>query len=167
MKGKTVLVTGGAGKMGSHLCEELLREGNYVICIDNLSTGSKENIFHLMDDPRFEFIRKDITEPYAVEVNEIFHLAYPDSCDYRRTHPIEVTRTAFMGTLNTLEVAKRTKCTFHYPEVKPISCEEIRKDQRKEQYYTDQQMMKHVIDSYVEKFGVRAVAIKLKKDDIK
>ena len=161
MKRKTVLVTGGAGRIGSRICAELLREGNYVICIDNLSTGTKANILQLMGHPHFEFIRKDITEPYAIEANEIYHLAYPELRDYRRAHPIETTRTAFMGTLNTLEVARRTKCIFHYPELKLFSCEEIRRSTDLEQYDSDQKTMKHIINSYVEKFGVQAVAVRL------
>lgn len=102
-----VLVTGGAGFLGSHLCERLLKEGNDVICVDNLFTGSKDNIRHLMDNPYFEFIRHDITEPLYVEVDEIYNLACPASPAYYQSDPIKTAKTCVIGAINMLGLAKR------------------------------------------------------------
>lgn len=102
-----VLVTGGAGFLGSHLCERLLKEGNDVICVDNLFTGSKGNIRHLMDNPYFEFIRHDITEPLYVEVDEIYNLACPASPAYYQSDPIKTAKTCVIGAINMLGLAKR------------------------------------------------------------
>lgn len=102
-----VLVTGGAGFLGSHLCEKLLKEGNDVICVDNLFTGSKDNIRHLMTNPYFEFVRHDITEPLYVEVDEIYNLACPASPVQYQYDPIMTTKTSFLGALNVLDLAKR------------------------------------------------------------
>lgn len=104
---KRILVTGGAGFLGSHLCEVLLSEGNDVICVDNLFTGSKENIRHLMTNPYFEFIRHDITEPLYVEVDEIYNLACPASPIYYQFDPIKTAKTSVIGSLNMLGLAKR------------------------------------------------------------
>lgn len=106
---KRILVTGGAGFLGSHLCERLLREGNDVICVDNLFTGSKDNIRHLMENPYFEFIRHDITEPLYVEVDEIYNLACPASPIHYQHDPIKTAKTNVIGTLNMLGLAKRVK----------------------------------------------------------
>lgn len=103
-----VLVTGGAGFLGSHLCERLLKEGNDVICLDNLFTGSKDNIRHLMGNPYFEFIRHDITEPIFVEVDQIYNLACPASPVHYQHNPIKTAKTSVYGALNTLGIAKRT-----------------------------------------------------------
>lgn len=103
-----VLVTGGAGFLGSHLCERLLNEGNDVICLDNLFTGSKDNIRHLMGNPYFEFIRHDITEPIYVEVDQIYNLACPASPVHYQHNPIKTAKTSVYGALNTLGLAKRT-----------------------------------------------------------
>lgn len=102
-----VLVTGGAGFLGSHLCERLLMEGNDVICVDNLFTGSKDNIRHLMSNPYFEFIRHDITEPLYVEVDQIYNLACPASPIHYQHDPIKTAKTSVMGALNMLGLAKR------------------------------------------------------------
>lgn len=102
-----VLVTGGAGFLGSHLCEKLLKEGNDVICVDNLFTGSKDNIRHLMSNPYFEFIRHDITEPLYVEVDEIYNLACPASPVYYQSDPIKTAKTCVIGAMNMLGLAKR------------------------------------------------------------
>ncbi|MBQ7066426.1 MAG: SDR family oxidoreductase [Lachnospiraceae bacterium] len=103
-----VLVTGGAGFLGSHLCERLLNEGNDVICLDNLFTGSKDNIRHLMGNSYFEFIRHDITEPIYVEVDQIYNLACPASPVHYQHNPIKTAKTSVYGALNTLGLAKRT-----------------------------------------------------------
>ena len=105
---KRVLVTGGAGFLGSHLCEKLLAEGNDVICVDNLFTGTKENIAHLMSNPYFEFIRHDVTNPLYVEIDQIYNLACPASPIHYQYNPIKTTKTSVIGALNMLGLAKRT-----------------------------------------------------------
>ena len=106
---KRILVTGGAGFIGSHLCERLLAEGNEVICLDNYFTGSRENIFHLMADPRFEPVRHDVTAPYYAEVDEIYNLACPASPVHYQYNPIKTVKTSVMGAINMLGLAKRVK----------------------------------------------------------
>ena len=104
---KKILVTGGAGFLGSHLCERLLNEGNEVICLDNYFTGSKRNIIHLMDNPYFELIRHDITSPFYIEVDEIYNLACPASPIHYQYNPIKTVKTSVMGAINMLGLAKR------------------------------------------------------------
>jgi len=104
---KRILVTGGAGFIGSHLCERLLDEGNEVLCLDNFFTGSKQNIVHLMDNPYFELIRHDITQPYYAEVEEIYNLACPASPVHYQYNPIKTIKTSVMGAINMLGLAKR------------------------------------------------------------
>lgn len=106
---KRILITGGAGFIGSHLCEKLLGEGNEVICVDNFFTGSKQNIIHLIDNPYFEIIRHDITFPLYVEVDEIYNLACPASPVYYSFDPVQTTKTSVMGAINMLGLAKRLK----------------------------------------------------------
>jgi len=106
---KRILVTGGAGFIGSHLCERLLNEGNEVICVDNFFTGSKQNIIHLLDNPYFEILRHDITLPLYVEVDEIYNLACPASPVYYSFDPVQTTKTSVMGAINMLGLAKRLK----------------------------------------------------------
>lgn len=106
---KRVLVTGGAGFLGSHLCDRLIQEGNDVICADNLFTGSKNNIRHLLSNPYFEFIRHDITEPLYVEVDQIYNLACPASPVHYQYNPIKTAKTSIHGALNMLGLAKRVK----------------------------------------------------------
>ncbi len=106
---KRILVTGGAGFIGSHLCERLLNEGNEIICVDNFFTGSKQNLIHLFDNPYFEIIRHDITLPLYVEVNEIYNLACPASPIYYSFDPVQTTKTSVMGAINMLGLAKRLK----------------------------------------------------------
>ena len=106
---KKILVTGGAGFLGSHLCERLLREGNEVICLDNYFTGSKRNIIHLLDNPYFDLIRHDITSPYYIEVDEIYNLACPASPIHYQYNPIKTVKTSVMGAINMLGLAKRIK----------------------------------------------------------
>lgn len=104
---KRILVTGGAGFLGSHLCERLLNEGNEVICLDNYFTGNKRNIVHLMDNPYFEVIRHDITSPFYIEVDEIYNLACPASPIHYQYNPIKTVKTSVMGAINMLGLAKR------------------------------------------------------------
>ena len=102
------LVTGGAGFLGSHLCERLLNDGYSVICVDNYYSSTKENIAHLLDNPRFEVIRHDVTFPLYIEVDEIYHLACPASPIHYQRDPVQTTKTAVHGSINMLGLAKRT-----------------------------------------------------------
>ena len=104
-----VLVTGGAGFLGSHLCDRLLNEGHDVICIDNLFTGQKRNIAHLLANPNFEFVRHDIIDPFKYEVDQIYNLACPASPPHYQYNPIKTTKTSVMGAINCLGLAKRVK----------------------------------------------------------
>ncbi|MDR1407715.1 MAG: SDR family oxidoreductase [Tannerella sp.] len=106
---KRILITGGAGFLGSHLCEKMLAEGNDVICLDNYFTGRKKNIVHLLDNPRFELVRHDITAPYYAEVDEIYNLACPASPVHYQYNPIKTVKTSVMGAIHMLGLAKRTK----------------------------------------------------------
>jgi len=106
---KRILVTGGAGFIGSHLCEKLLNEGNEVISLDNYFTGSKSNIVHLMDNPFFEVIRHDVTMPFFIEVDEIYNLACPASPIHYQYNPIKTVKTSVMGAINMLGLAKRIR----------------------------------------------------------
>lgn len=104
-----ILVTGGAGFIGSHLCEHLLESNNDVICIDNFFTGTKENILHLINNPRFELIRHDVIEPILLEVDQIYHFACPASPIHYQYNPVKTIKTSVMGTINMLGLAKRVK----------------------------------------------------------
>lgn len=104
-----VVVTGGAGFIGSHLCERLLAEGDEVICVDNFFTGSKENIKHLLDQPDFELIRHDIIQSILLEVDQIYHFACPASPIHYQYNPVKTIKTSVMGTINLLGLAKRVK----------------------------------------------------------
>ncbi|GAB1450526.1 SDR family oxidoreductase [Draconibacterium sp.] len=106
---KRILVTGGAGFVGSHLCERLLNEGNDVVCLDNFFTGKKSKIIHLIDNPYFELVRHDITMPYYIEVDEIYNLACPASPVHYQYNPIKTIKTSVMGAVNMLGLAKRIK----------------------------------------------------------
>lgn len=105
---KRVLVTGGAGFLGSHLCERLLNHGDDVICVDNFFTGTKDNIAHILPDPNFELIRHDITFPLYLEVDEIYNLACPASPIHYQHDPVQTTKTSVHGAINMLGLAKRT-----------------------------------------------------------
>jgi UDP-glucuronate decarboxylase len=106
---KRILITGGAGFLGSHLCERLLLEGNEVICLDNFFTGNKLNIINLLKNPRFELIRHDIINPIYLEVDEIYNMACPASPTHYQFNPIKTIKTNVMGAINVLGIAKRTK----------------------------------------------------------
>lgn len=105
---KRILITGGAGFIGSHLSEKLLNEGNEILCLDNFFTGNKRNVQHLMDNPKFELIRHDIVDPYKCEVDEIYNLACPASPVHYQHNPIKTMKTSILGAMNVLGVAKRT-----------------------------------------------------------
>jgi len=107
MTRKKILITGGAGFVGSHLCERLLNEGNEVFCLDNFFTGQKQNIIHLLDNPYFELIRHDVTAPYFIEADEIYNLACPASPIHYQHNPIKTVKTSVMGAINMLGLAKR------------------------------------------------------------
>jgi len=106
---KRILITGGAGFIGSHLCERLLNEGNDIICLDNFFTGTKDNVSHLMDSPYFELLRHDVTFPLYVEVDEIYNLACPASPIHYQHDPVQTTKTSVHGAINMLGLAKRTR----------------------------------------------------------
>ncbi|BFP40356.1 SDR family oxidoreductase [Flavobacteriaceae bacterium GF1] len=125
---KRILVTGGAGFVGSHLCERLLNEGHEVVCMDNYFTGRKSKIVHLMDNPYFELIRHDVTLPYFIEVDEIYNLACPASPVHYQHNPIKTIKTSVLGAINMLGLAKRinakilqasTSEVYGDPEVHP------------------------------------------------
>jgi UDP-glucuronate decarboxylase len=104
-----ILVTGGAGFIGSHLCERLIGEGNEVLCLDNFFTGRRENILHLLDNPHFELLRHDVTEPILLEVDQIYNLACPASPVHYQYNPVKTVKTNVMGTINMLGLAKRVR----------------------------------------------------------
>jgi len=106
---KRILITGGAGFLGSHLCEKLLNDGNEVLCVDNFFTGSRQNISHLMGNKNFELLRHDVTFPLYVEVDEIYNLACPASPVHYQFDPVQTTKTSVMGAINMLGLAKRLK----------------------------------------------------------
>ena len=110
--GKRILVTGGAGFLGSHLCRRLLNEGNDVICLDNFFTGRKDNIIDMIDNPYFELVRHDVIQPYYAEVDQIYNLACPASPVHYQYNPIKTIKTSVMGAINTLGLAKRVKATI-------------------------------------------------------
>ncbi len=109
---KRILITGGAGFLGSHLCERLLAEGHEVICLDNYFTGSKQNIVHLIGNPYFEMVRHDVTMPIYLEVDEIYNLACPASPIHYQYNPIKTVKTSVMGAINMLGLAKRNRATI-------------------------------------------------------
>lgn len=123
-----ILVTGGAGFLGSHLCDRLISEDHEVICLDNFFTGSKQNIIHLLDNPKFELMRHDVVDPFKVEVDQIYNLACPASPVHYQRNPIKTVKTSVIGAINTLGLAKRvgsrilqasTSEVYGDPEVHP------------------------------------------------
>jgi UDP-glucuronate decarboxylase len=109
MRTKSILVTGGAGFLGSHLCERLLKEGHHVLCADNFFTGTRDNVVHLLDHSQFELMRHDVTFPLFVEVDEIYNLACPASPVHYQFDPVQTTKTSVLGAINMLGLAKRVK----------------------------------------------------------
>ena len=109
---RRVLVTGGAGFVGSHVCEHLVNRGDDVICLDNFFTGAKDNIKHLLGRPNFEVIRHDVVEPILLEVDQIYHLACPASPIHYKYNPVKTIKTSVLGTLNMLGMAKRVRARF-------------------------------------------------------
>ena len=109
---KRVLVTGGAGFLGSHLCERLLAEGCEVLCVDNFFTGRRANVAHLLDNPLFELMRHDVTFPLYVEIDEIYNLACPASPIHYQFDPVQTTKTSVHGAINMLGLAKRVRATI-------------------------------------------------------
>lgn len=109
MRMKRILVTGGSGFLGSHLCERLLAQGHEVVCLDNFFTGSRRNIEHLLGKPRFELVRHDVQIPFTMEIDQIYHLACPASPVHYQRNPVRTIRTAVEGTLNVLEVAREAR----------------------------------------------------------
>ncbi len=104
-----ILITGGAGFLGSHLCDRLINDGHEVLCLDNFFTGRKQNISHLLQNPKFDLIRHDVTEPFRVEVDQIYNLACPASPPHYQYNPIKTTKTSVMGAINSLGLAKRVR----------------------------------------------------------
>jgi UDP-glucuronate decarboxylase len=104
-----ILVTGGAGFLGSHLCDRLINEGHEIVCLDNFFTGRKQNIAHLLPNPKFELIRHDVIDPFKVEVDQIYNLACPASPPHYQYNPIKTTKTSVMGAINCLGLAKRVR----------------------------------------------------------
>lgn len=130
MTTKSILVSGGAGFLGSHLCERLLGDGHHVLCADNFFTGTRHNITHLLDNPQFELMRHDVTFPMYVEVDQIYNLACPASPVHYQFDPVQTTKTSVMGAINMLGLAKRIKApilqastseVYGDPEVHPQS----------------------------------------------
>jgi len=109
---KTVIVTGGAGFLGSHLCERLLQEGHHVLCVDNFYSGTKDNVLHLLDNPRFELLRHDITLPLFVEGDEVYNLACPASPVHYQFDPVQTVKTNVHGAINMLGLARRIGATI-------------------------------------------------------
>ena len=104
-----ILVTGGAGFLGSHLCDRLINEGHEILCLDNFFTGRRQNIAHLLQNPKFELIRHDVIDPFKVEVDQIYNLACPASPPHYQYNPIKTTKTSVMGAINCLGLAKRVR----------------------------------------------------------
>lgn len=121
---KNIIVTGGAGFIGSHLCEKLLNEGNHVICLDNFFTGSRKNVEHLLDNRDFELVRHDIVEPILIEADEIYNLACPASPIHYQYNAIKTIKTSVLGVTNMLGLAKRAKQRFY--KLRPLKYTAIR-----------------------------------------
>jgi UDP-glucuronate decarboxylase len=132
MTPKRILVSGGAGFIGSHLIDTLLAQGHEVLAIDNLFTGSKRNLYHLHDNPRFEFMRHDVTFPLYVEVDEIFNLACPASPVHYQYDPVQTTKTSVSGAINMLGLAKRMRCKIFQASTSEVYGDPAQHPQREE-----------------------------------
>jgi len=130
MSRRRVLVTGGSGFLGSHLCDRLLKDGHEVVCLDNFFTGSRANIEHLLDNHRFELVRHDVTEPLIMEVDEVFHLACPASPIHYQRNPVRTIRTAVEGTLNMLDLAREVKARILIASTSEVYGDPIEHPQR-------------------------------------
>lgn len=129
---KRILITGGAGFIGSHLCERLLKDGNFVICIDNLFTGSKDNLRSFINERNFEFIRLDVTDPFKVEVDQIYNLACPASPVHYQHNPIKTIKTSVMGAMNALGLAKRVGARILQASTSEVYGDPLEHPQREE-----------------------------------
>jgi UDP-glucuronate decarboxylase len=129
---KTILVTGGAGFLGSHLCDRLIADGHDVVCVDNLFTGSRRNIAHLMQHSRFDFLRHDVTFPLYVEVDEIYNLACPASPVHYQHDPVQTTKTSVLGAINMLGLAKRLRCRIFQASTSEVYGDPIVHPQRED-----------------------------------
>jgi len=129
---KRILVTGGAGFLGSHLCERLLKEGHEVLCVDNFFTGSRENIFHLLSQPRFEMIRHDICLPLYVEADEIYNFACPASPLHYQADPIQTIKTSVMGSIHLLGLAKRLNAKIFQASTSEVYGDPVMHPQRED-----------------------------------
>ena len=130
MSRQRILVSGGSGFLGSHLCDRLLKEGHEVVCLDNFFTGSRANIEHLLDHHRFELVRHDITEPITMEVDEIYHLACPASPIHYQRNPVRTIRTAVQGTLNMLDLAREVRARILIASTSEVYGDPIEHPQR-------------------------------------
>ena len=129
---KTILVTGGAGFIGSHLCDRLLADGHEVVCVDNFFTGTKRNVEHLIGHPRFELMRHDVTFPLYVEVDQIYNLACPASPIHYQHDPVQTTKTSVHGAINMLGLAKRLKCRIFQASTSEVYGDPTMHPQREE-----------------------------------
>jgi UDP-glucuronate decarboxylase len=132
MARRRILVTGGSGFLGSHLCERLLNDGHEVVCLDNFFTGSRVNVEHLLDNRRFELMRHDVTVPLTIEVDEVFHLACPASPIHYQRNPVRTIRTAVEGTLNILDLAREVKARVMIASTSEIYGDPVEHPQREE-----------------------------------
>ena len=130
MARRRILVTGGSGFLGSHLCERLLADGHEVVCLDNFFTGTRANVEHLLDNHRFELMRHDVTDPLTMEVDEIFHLACPASPIHYQRNPVRTIRTAVEGTLNMLDLAREAKARILIASTSEVYGDPIEHPQR-------------------------------------
>src|SRR5499433_334558 len=132
MSRRRILVTGGSGFLGSHLCERLLGDGHEVVCLDNFFTGTRTNVENLLDNHRFELMRHDVTDPLTMEVDEIFHLACPASPIHYQRNPVRTIRTAVEGTLNMLDLAREAKARILIASTSEIYGDPMEHPQREE-----------------------------------
>ena len=140
-----IIITGGCGFLGSHLCEKLLDEGNYTICLDNYFTGRRRNVSHLMDNRYFEVIRHDLVNPILLEVDQVYNMACPASPVHYQYNPVKTTKTSVMGAINMLGLAKRVKAKILQASTSEIYGDPLEHPQ-KESYW-----------GHVDPIGIRSV----------